>query len=236
MQSIEAIAKIIVDYGVVPVLIACMIFVLLHLCRKNRMQEERLTSLLQMINKNTNPKHTPEEEEINRHVNLLIDTQLRELLNKFGANRVCCYLYHNGGRDITGRSFQKMSMTHEVVEPNTVSVIMQNQNMPRMLFPILFQKLVDQGYYYIDDLSTIEEVDAVTYQIFKTRGAKSVYIRAIRDSNRYILGFIAVEYTTGKCENITDLEESIHKKAIKISGMLETTPEIPLNNKKKEGE
>ena len=247
----EAIAK----YGIFPVLVATIVYFIVRSFRKQqdmikkqtaensallKMQQEanadqqaKMTEMLAKmlesitkINQNTDPYHTPQEEAENQKVNLLINTQIQKIRSSSNANRVSCFLYHNGGKDAAGRSFQKMSVACESVDINTVPVASLYQNLPRMVFPILVQKLTEQGYYNIEDLESIKDIDAVTYQIFTAKGTKSVFLRAIRTTEHAVMGFLAVEFSTNECEDMGKLKECLLTKAIKISGALEVREDI----------
>ena len=233
----------IIKYGSTPVLIAALIFIVIWFARYlkdisekqqeiSQRSEERTSELFKMIKEvGDNTKHThpvPEEEE-NRRCNDLVMSLLNCLREKSGANRVSCFIYHNGGYSVTGRSFQKMSMLYEVVDGKTVSVMNSFQNVPRTMFFTLTQKLSEQGRYDISDIEDIKETDAITYQTFYARGAKAAYCGVIKDSRKNILGFIVVEYTVDKCDDEEKTKNLIKNKVEKISAALEVNPEAPLN-------
>ena len=233
----------IIKYGSTPVLIAALVFVVIWFARylkdisdkqqeASQMSEKRITKLFEMIKEvGDNTKHThpvPEEEE-NRRCNDLVMSLLNCLREKSGANRVSCFIYHNGGYSVTGRSFQKMSMLYEVVDGKTVSVMNSFQNVPRTMFFTLTQKLSEQGCYDIRDIEDIKDADAITYQTFYARGAKAAYCGVIKDSRKNILGFIVVEYTVDKCNDEKKTKDLIKNKVSKISAALEVNPEAPLN-------
>lgn len=231
----DAILKGIVDYGIAPVLFAAAIFIMVQFMKALKeqrnaitQQETRLTSMFDkmmekvlQINHNTNTFHSPQEEEENKQVNLLIDAQLRKIQLATGANRVSCFQFHNGGKDMLGRSFQKMSMTHEVVDENTVPVMTTYQNVPRTMFAHMFDMLTTQGHYYIENLESIKSVDAVTYQSFYSRGTHSVFIQAIKTTAHVVLGFVVVEFSTSNYVDAEALKEELKSKTIRISGALE---------------
>lgn len=247
------IAEQITIYGVFPVafgLVMTLLFLMFRSNKKNSNDQQQLIhklmtsqqednnaalqqllSAVQKLLQNTNPCHSAEEEDDNRRTNLLINMQLQKIQLQTNANRVSCFLYHNGGRDILGRSFQKMSMTHETVDSNTVSVMSSYQNIPRMMFSILIQKLSDEGYYDIDNIEDIKELDCVTYQSLRTRGVKSAFFRAIKTTNHVTLGFVLVEFTTNSYGDKEDLRKCLSNKAIKISGALEVEDNSNLINK-----
>lgn len=245
-MAFTEVLKSIVDYGATPVLLAVIIGLVIWFVKKinqlganipdeqrrwNERQEQRLDKQDERIDKmldeikdikiNTVHVHGHVEEEGNRKCNLLVDTQLNCLLEKSKANRVSCFMYHNGGYTVTGRSFQKMSMLYEAVDGKTSSVMGAYQNIPRTMFPILMQKLSEQGYYDIDDIESIKEDAKTSYQAFKSRGAKSVYVGAIKDSQHNMLGFVLVEYVADKCEDKEALKELIKKKINRISAAFE---------------
>lgn len=239
MEVVDAIIK----YGSTPVLIAALVFIVIWFAKylkdiNKRQQEisqkseERTTEVLKMIQEvGMNTKHThpgPEEEE-NRRCNALVMSLLNCLREKSGANRVSCFIYHNGGYSVTGRSFQKMSMLYEVVDGKTLSVMNSFQNVPRTMFFTLTQKLSEQGCYDISNIEDIKDADAITYQTFYARGARAAYCGVIKDSKKNILGFIVVEYTVDKCNDEEQTKNLIRNKINKISAALEVNPDAPLN-------
>ena len=217
----DEIVKMIATYGIIPVFLALMIFVIVGLMKKMASQEERLTQLLNMINKNTDPVHTPEEEEHNLSVNMEINKLISNMRVTLGANRVTFYSFHNGGKDSTGRSYQKMSMVHEDVDYNTVSVMKDCQNLQRMIIPFLLEQLKEHGCYLIDDLNELKGIDQITYQMFAIRGVKSVYVKAIKDTDGRMLGFVTVEYTLNERKvDIQVLKDELKEKTSRIGGLL----------------
>lgn len=244
MEVVDAIIK----YGSTPVLIAALVFIVIWFARylkdisekqqeASQRSEERATEFLRTIKEvEDNTKHThpgPEEEE-NRRCNDLVMSLLNCLREKSGANRVSCFIYHNGGYSVTGRSFQKMSMLYEVVDGKTLSVMNSFQNVPRTMFFTLTQKLSEQGCYDISNIEDIKDADAITYQTFYARGAKAAYCGVIKDSKKNILGFIVVEYTVDKCNDEEQTKNLIRSKINKISAALEVKPDAPLNQGGKE--
>lgn len=239
----KEIVDAIIKYGSTPVLIAVLVFIIIWFARclkdisdkqqeASQRSEERTTELFKIIKEvgdNTKHIHPVPEEEENRRCNDLVMSLLNCLREKSGANRVSCFIYHNGGYSVTGRSFQKMSMLYEVVDGKTVSVMNSFQNVPRTMFFTLTQKLSEQGCYDIRDIEDIKDADAITYQTFYARGAKAAYCGVIKDSKKNILGFIVVEYTVDKCNDENKTKDLIKNKTSKISAALEVDPGAPLN-------
>lgn len=243
-MSVVDLIKLIADVGAIPVCLGVIIYfvVLDHLQVKKdhenhtaaiAEQDKRLDTLsnvIEVISQNTKHTHSHEEEENNKKTNLIINRQLSKLLESTNANRICCFLYHNGGYSVNGRSFSKMSILFEQVDGNTAPVMNSFQNVPRMMFPILVEKLGDAGCYYIKDIADIKREDALTYQSMIARGTKSAYIMSIYDVNKNVIGFVSVEYSTNKCEDEEYLKTHLLSTVIRVGGALESNSELSPNN------
>lgn len=203
---------------------------LIQLIEENTKMYSKLEVKIDSIEQNTNTTHSKQEEEINHKVQLNILNYLQKLQNSTNANRVAYFSYHNGGKDITGRSFQKMSMTAERVDSNTASIMSLNQNIQRTMYPILFEKLSLEGHYYIDDMENIKPLDAITYQYFNTHDVKSAYVEAVKDNEGKVLGFLTIEYSTHICGDKKKMLRCLRDKSLKISGALVST-EVELTGK-----
>lgn len=236
LSIVEAIAT----YGLIPVAIAVFVVLMFKINKRftsfeennNKLMQEnskRISDQQEAVNEMTNKLmmmmvqntvHSKEEEEDNRKVNAFIDSQLKCLLSEEKANRAYMFTYHNGGRDITGRGFQKMSITQEVVDFNTVPIMGSYQNVPRAMFPTLFKTLVSQDVYYIEDIEGIKETDPMSYQMFLTHGVKSALINAVKTMNGIVVGFIVLEYSSSSCQDFSKAKKTLEKKALRISGAL----------------
>ena len=233
------IIQVINDFGLVPVMFALIVFLILYILKKNRNdskekeekaekdkkekseQEEKIALILQGVMDSRVEVHTREEEDKNRKVNNYIEAQLSELISKQHANRAYVFMYHNGGKDVAGRNFQKMSITNEIVDVNTVPIMGSYQNIPRSMFPTVFKTLSEKDVYYIPNIDDIKETDAVFYQMLLTHGVKSAFIHGIkRDVDKMVLGFVVLEYVSSKCEDMDEAKEDLELKTMKISGAL----------------
>ena len=165
------------------------------------------------------PKHTVEEQRENRRINQFVVRQL-DCLVKEGADRAYVFSFHNGGTDVLGRGFLKMSMTEEDVGTNIVPIMAKYQNMPRMLFPHLYEQLDEHDCYNVDDVETIKEDDPFTYQFLIEHCAKSAMFRAIKREDGLMVGFVGMEYIYNTCQDAKAAGRNIDKKANRIMGAL----------------
>lgn len=234
------IMKCIAEFGAVPAFIALFIFIMVmwiktqsaskkaedereaERIKQNAEQEERFAKMLDQVIVKINGVgvHSKEEEDDNRRVNNFIEAQLSCLLQEEKANRSYVFMYHNGGKDMAGRSFQKMSITNEMTDPITVPIMTNYQNVPRSMFPTLFKTLVSQDVYEIENIDDIEKTDPVLYQMMKTHGVKTAFIHGIKKSNGMVLGFVVIEYVSNACEDVQKAKNNLEKKTLKISGAM----------------
>lgn len=237
-MDLGTIVGYIVDYGTLPIVLALLIYLVISFHKQNKdmeakmaeqdkkqdereeKQREETTKLYERIIKGISAPqvHTPEEEEDNRNVNNFVDSQLSCLLAEEKANRAYVFMYHNGGRDMMGRSFQKMSIMNEMVDANTVPIMGSYQNVPRSMFPTLFKTLVAQDMFSVQRTEDIKETDPVLFQMLTSHNAHTAFFHGIKRADGVILGFVVIEYVSNTCEDMDKAEKNLEKKTLRISG------------------
>lgn len=164
--------------------------------------------------------HTVLDEECNHAINEYIDQQLSCIIRETKADRALFFSYHNGGTDILGRGFQKMSITNEQDNSWTSPVMGDFQNIPRTMFSILFKNLAKRNFYCIMDLNDIKEEDGASYQLFKSHNAKQIMCQALKTEAGLMVGFIVAEFITVDCDDLNKVKEILNKKSLRIAGAL----------------
>lgn len=225
------IVKAIVEYGISPVLIAAMLWIILAAQKRQDQaaakQEERLTILIESGVKlalKEAKKHNEAEEAENRKVNTYIRTQLDAVVVENGASRAFCVAYHNGGTYLNARNFAKCSIVAESVDSQTRAIMLDYQNVQRALFIELDNELATTGEFYLDKIETIKEQSPGCYQLLKQWGADSIYFKALVDNtSNMVLGFIAAEFNSGRPKDLEALKLCLSKKAQRISGAIQVS-------------
>ena len=223
------IIKLIIEYGVYPVLMGILLWLFLSMQkRQNRAaeeQEKRLTDLIDSSVKlaiHDSKKHTLTEETDNRKVATYIKSQLNAIVQENGANRAFCVAYHNGGTYLNARNFSKCSIVAESVDHQTRPFMMDYQNVQRALFIELDNELAAKGECYIDNIESIKEKNPGSYQFLKRWGSDAIYFKALVDNtSNIVLGFIAAEFNIQAPEDKEALKLCLSKKAQRISGALQ---------------
>lgn len=187
--------------------------------RRRQQELEFETKIIGMIKNILEPTHTAEEQNQNRHVNHFIVKQLECLVER-GADRSYMFQFHNGGKDMLGRGFLKMSMMQEAIGQDIKSIMVKYQNAPRMMFPKLYDALDTDNYYDISNVDEIKEKDPFTYQFMIEHGVKSALFRAIKREDGLMIGFIGMEYMTKECPDMKSAGKLIDKKVNRIIGAM----------------
>lgn len=225
------IVKAIVEYGIYPVLMAAILWIILAAQKRQDQaaakQEERLTILIESGVKlalKEAKKHNEAEEAENRRVNTYIRTQLDAVVTENGASRAFCVAYHNGGTYLNARNFSKCSIVAESVDNQTRALMLDYQNVQRALFVELDNELATTGEFYLDKIETIKERDPGCYQLLKQWGTDSIYFKALVDNtSNMVLGFIAAEFNSGRPKDLEALKLCLSKKAQRISGAIQVS-------------
>lgn len=163
---------------------------------------------------------TQEEDKDISKVEKELELYLSQILKETNANRVSLFRYHNGGKDYSGRSFLRMSMTNEVVKGGTALIQHQSQNLFRSMFFGLIHSLEDNGYDYIDDIENIKDRDTGFYSYLKDFDIMSKYSIALYSSHKNMIGFITIDFANKDDANVNVISDCLQDKKIKVETLL----------------
>ena len=149
-----------------------------------------------------------------------INACLKRTQEKTNASRVVLVRFHNGGRDMNGLSFLKMSMTNECPGPGFAGISPDFQNLFRSFFSYLCESLIKEDKCYIPDIEILKQKDTTMYEYFLSRNVQALYSIAIKNNEGSIIGFIAIEFVNKKDVNMEQVEHCLHDKKIKIETIL----------------
>jgi len=189
--------------------------------QNQEMLQKQLSELSSSVIKGVTGHVLPDDENNSlSKIESDINDCLKRALNKTGSSRVCLVRFHNGGRDMNGLSFLKMSMTNESVKLGLSSLMPEFQNMFRSFFSYLCEKLVEEGHCYVDNINILKDVDTTMYEFLYSRDIKSIYSIPILNKNNTVIGFIYIECANNTEVDRAQVEECLHDKKIKIETLL----------------
>lgn len=139
----------------------------------------------------SSPKISSVKEAID--LNSLVDSQLDQLMEELGCDRVWIGQFHNGGHFYpTGKSIQKFSIFYEKLTPDTTAIQHIFQQIPVSLFPKALSKLYKDGELAIVNYNSDENYDLSMFA--KDYGTKSFYMLAIDDLDTHFIGVIGIAF------------------------------------------
>ena len=133
---------------------------------------------------------------------------VKEILN---ADRIHIYEFHNGEHYSSNRPAYKFSCTYEVFKAGNKPVQQECINLPTNCMPSFVNKIMRDGKFMCEDLESIKDNMASTYNFKKALNIKSFYDVAIKNRDGEIIGFIAIHWF--KKENMK-VEEDVVKQLV----------------------
>lgn len=256
MDKISAVLEMISTYSSTFILAALAIYVGYRLIVNQIIRSKKRDDLDFQIKKNKADSDQERDEMIQRHIENVYERVLMEwdkkvfnetnkqlatdiytdrierllsrLVTEDGVLRASLFMYHNGGHDMTGRSFQKMSCTNQRVKVGVTSTQNAYQNMYKSSLHYLTHLVKDSGRCYVDNIEDIKEENYSTYDILKQNGCRRFYAVSVKNIDGYIIGFliITLDRIANNSEDNIKLLEHI---ASNLEGILATKNPTEVN-------
>ena len=200
MGSIEVVFKLLEKHALSLVALVLIVFWLYP----------KMDDVWKLLIKLATPKEEPKKVSTSKKLEAaaIMDDKLmnvlRSVLTEFRASRAYIFSYHNGGENVMGQSFARVSCTHEVVALGINPQMSWLQNMPKTLVHA-FTRMIDSGLGVF--CPCIEEcfieTDVSTYQTLHQQGIKSCYCVGLYSDARAPIGFMGIDF----CDNKTVLPD-----------------------------
>ena len=163
--------------------------------KRNEELQKNYNSMIQDIIKGVSKKHlTPIESKNIGKIEKEINDIINQILLETGASRVCIVKYHNGNKDMTGKSFLKMSMTNEVVNLGVAPMMSDFRDLFRSLLAYWCHEIETKECCIISDAEDLKDIDITMYQYLTVRNIEAKYGIGLKDNDGNIIGFICIEY------------------------------------------
>ena len=187
----------------------------------NKEIHDNYTAMIQDIVQGVTKKHLTFEEskgliQIDKQINDTINVILKET----NASRVCIVKYHNGNKDMTGKSFLKMSMTNEVVNIGIAPMMQDFKDIFRSLLSYWCHELEEKEVCIIEDPEKVKNKDITMYQYLITRNIASKYGTVLKNNDGNIIGFICIEYLDGNDFSLEKINKTMEKNLPKIQTLV----------------
>lgn len=177
------------------------------------------------ISKIQNPqKEYLENLKNNREANVQKGQEIREILSRImyglGADRAYLFQFHNGGINLGGIEFLKLSNTHEVVNSGIRPQIKNLQQLPISAFANFVKSVGTGKPFYVHNVEDLKDKDLGLYETLTMQGIKSIYAVGVYDYNNSPLGFVGIDYTKQVTDLTTAQQNTLENASYQISGYL----------------
>lgn len=190
--------------------------------QKERNDELRknYNDMIQDIVKGVSKKHlTPTESKNIGKIEKQINDIIKTILQETNASRVCIVKYHNGNKDMTGKSFLKMSMTNEVVNLGVAPMMTDFKDLFRSLLAYWCHEIETNEYCIIPDVEKLKDIDITMYQYLSVRNIEAKYGIRLKDNDNNVIGFICIEFLNKSEFDIKKINKSMAKNFPKIEAL-----------------
>lgn len=219
MEALKEVISLIGEYGFPAICSAVLI--VLYLADRKR-ESEYFTKLFNSYLDNKLPhEHNCEEDVKYDKLYETINEISMKIRLECNAARVQILMYHNGGKNLVGIPFQKMSCISESTAPGLITVSETNQNIHRGLYQSIHNNLKKNGKYYIQNMKDLIKTDSNLYTALINRSVLSYYAYPIYNIDDVIIGFIATEFITNSDISVENLDKLFRESSMKISGIME---------------
>ena len=219
MEWLE-ITKAIGELGILIVIAGLFLF--FYYKDKNARDAEFKQLFNAVINKETHVL-TEDEDRVAKQIDESITSYMKDIVNALQPSKCFLVRYHNGGKDMNGLSFLKLSVTNEAGARGLAPVIQEYQNQFRSSIGGVCHAIDKQGYVLIPNLEEIKETDIGTYDLMTAKNTRSAYCHAITNGTGYVIGFLAITYRNDNKaqEDVNRIKELLEIRANQISTLLD---------------
>lgn len=223
------IAKLVIDAGVSLACSSVLIFVFYKMITKQmedsdavrQASEEQNRKILERLLEYTPYSITPKKYDENIAIDKEINSILLKLKSSLNPARAYLVTFHNGGKDLSGLSFLKMSMRNEVTAAGIKPLQSEFQNVFRNTLSYWCNELAENGICFVENYEDMEKIDASFYDFMSTRGVNSIYGIAVKSYDNHIIGFIGVEYINKPEVDLERINHCLSDKKNKIEAVLD---------------
>lgn len=193
VSFIESIAKLVMNYGLSTVL---AIILIVHLLKEKSIYQDVIKkSVMKALEDILNRPHISTEEYSKYDEEY---ATLQALLEKtrieMDVARISVIMYHNGGHNLVGIPFQRMTMISEATAPGLARIINEVKDIQRSSYAMLHKKLQNDNYWLIPDVEALDK-NLLTYSTLKNHSSSAACFIAAHDILTELpIGFIMIEY------------------------------------------
>lgn len=168
---------------------------------QNKSNNEALSAIL-LKALETNSKNNVEKHnkciQTRLDISKIVNNKVRDLLNKYNADRAFIVELHNNKQNLSGLSFVWFDMLYEVVAKGIPPIhhLYKDQD-ASMILPLIEEINSNNGYkiFTLEDLESLQKTSSVLYRRLRIeRQLDEAIIVGLYDTNNILIGMLILEY------------------------------------------
>lgn len=163
-------------------------------------------------------------DEVEQKIDLSINMALYCLLHEYNADRAFIFEFHEYDNRISPIPYVYASNTYEAVDKTRkITNEKENlQNIPTSAIRWWVSELAEKGEIFLNSIDEIRETELETWKILESQQISSVYCTGLLDFYGNPIGFIGIDYCSGKASLIKreDDKRKFKLECIKVAGLL----------------
>jgi hypothetical protein len=215
----EVILNMIVTYGAPFVITAIVLYGAFRFMNIviNRFERNSSTTKATQTEKEEHDKLI----EIRKSIDGSINTALERVLMRTNADRAFIFEFHNGGANLAGLPFLKMSNTYEVVSVGVTPKRYSCEQMSLSMYSNLIGQIISNRYIVIDTSTKDERLQSICYETLLAQKIRSCILVRITDIKGKVLGYCGVDFI-GKDKQVDESSDIkiIEELAIEVGALL----------------
>lgn len=227
-MDIQIIRTLIQEFGLSIAISAIFVFIAVKFIKNTIDQNNELMRMILEDHRKRDHDEASEKHKESINLRLEINKRISRLLDNFrrehDADRVYIFEYHNGESNLNGLAFAKMSETYETLKPGFTSHKVAMQGVPTGMMIRLNQEVLVNEHVSIRSISDYRANEQDQSVLNITRyDTKSIYIRLVKNSKDYPIGFVGVDFVKNEVSEEVEQEiiDDIETLSYKISSLLE---------------
>ena len=163
-----------------------------------------------------------------KDISKIIRTKMKDLLNRYNADRIFVLEFHNCKENVVGMPFYWADMTYEEIARGVKSIqpAWRDQEASQ-LDPIIDDMEEFGGFkiYTTEDIEALQDLSSILYRKLRIeRGVQEAIISALYSRDNILIGLLVIEYEDGVFIPVEVLDdEDIIAEANSIATLLDCT-------------
>lgn len=132
--------------------------------------------------------------EVRKSIDKSINTALERVLMRTNADRAFVFEFHNGGSNLGGLPFLKMSNTYEVVDTGIVPQKFNLEQMSLSMYSTMISEIMAKPTLLVNTAVREDTLPNICYETLLAQQIHTCVMARIADLNGHIIGYCGIDF------------------------------------------